>query len=86
MDGFKDVPNIGKVLKGILETAEIKDIEQLRQLGTQAAYIKIKTVYPDACLSMLYAVEGAVQNKRWHDIEESKRDELRVFYAQFKKS
>jgi DNA transformation protein and related proteins len=78
--GFKKVPNIGKELNDLLLLAEIENIEKLQFLGTEQAFIKLKTVHPEACINMLYAIEGAVQNIRWHYLETTRKLELKEFF------
>lgn len=44
-------------------------------------FLKIKTIYPEeACINMLYALEGAIQNIRWHKLEKDVEAELLEFY------
>jgi DNA transformation protein len=46
--------------------------------------IKIKTIDKEACINMLYALEGAIQGIRWHYLEKSKKLELTEFYNRLK--
>ncbi len=74
------LPNIGKVLAERLMQAGIATPDDLRAIGSKNAFICIKTIDSGACLSMLYALEGAVQNIRWHDLDVNKKSQLKTFY------
>lgn len=82
---LSDLPNIGQVLEKNLIKAGIKNPEELINLGTQKSFKKVKKFYnPESCLNMLYAIEGAVQGIRWHNLPEKKKEELKEFYHSIK--
>jgi DNA transformation protein len=54
------LPNIGSELAKRLELAGIKSSEELIEAGTESAFIRLKTVFPNACHNQLYALEGAI--------------------------
>ena len=72
--------NIGKTLSDKLLSAGINSIEELKSTGSENAFIMIKTIDPSACLNMLYALEGAIRDIRWHDLEVSRKKELKDFF------
>jgi DNA transformation protein and related proteins len=72
--------NIGKTLASKLERAGVKDLAQLSQQGSETAFIAIRAIDPEACLEMLYALEGAVQGIRWHQLDKGRKQELRTFF------
>ena len=41
---------------------------------------KIKEIDDSACLNRLMALEGAIQNIRWHDLSENDKKNLKDFY------
>ena len=49
-------------------------------LGSKEAWLKIKEIDDSACLNRLMALEGAIQNIRWHNLSEEDKDNLRNFY------
>ena len=79
-DELIKIPNIGKTLAEKLKLVGIENANQLINVGAENAFIKLKTVDNDACINMLYAIEGAIQGIRWHDLDESKKEELKVFF------
>lgn len=55
-----DLPNIGPVLAGNLKKIGVDTPEQLRELGAEGAFLKIRgQVDPGACLHQLEALAGA---------------------------
>ncbi|MCL3782579.1 competence protein TfoX [Prolixibacteraceae bacterium JC049] len=79
------LPNIGKVLAEKLFQVGIETMEDLQTIGSENAFARLKTVDKGACFNMLCALEGAIQGIRWHKIDESRKDELKAFYAVTKK-
>lgn len=56
------LPNVGKVLEHNLNAVGITTAEELRQVGSREAFVRIRAaVDPGACLHMLYGLEGAVR-------------------------
>lgn len=81
MNPFSKTPNIGKELAKKLALSEVLSPDELRFIGSKNAFLKIKTIYPeDACINMLYALEGAVQNIRWHKLDNETKLELLDFF------
>ena len=74
------LPNIGKKLEEQLNKAGIKTPDELIKCGSQKAWLKIKENDPTACLNRLMALEGAIQNIRWHDLAAKDKERLREFY------
>jgi DNA transformation protein and related proteins len=82
MNDLMTLPNIGKELAKKLAQAGVKTAEQLRSIGSEQSFIRIMAYDPKACLSMLSALEGAVQGIRWHCISAERKKELKYFYDQ----
>ena len=74
------LPNIGKVVAEKLIQVGITTPDELRALGTEQSFIRLQTMDATACLSMLQALEGAVQGIRWHDLPRERKEELKAFY------
>jgi TfoX C-terminal domain len=85
MSELTKLPNIGQELAMRLELAGIKSSEEFSQLGTEKVFFKLKTVFPDACHNQLYALEGAMQGKRWHRICNKRKAELQEFMKMIQK-
>lgn len=80
MEKLLDTPNIGSTLEKKLIKVGILDSENLRQLGSKEAFIRIRNIDDTACLNMLYALEGAVQGIRWHGLSEECKKDLKDFF------
>ncbi len=80
MGELSKLPNIGTVLEKELNEISIMTVEQLKSLGSKEVFIKIKIKDPTACINKLYAIEGAIQGIRWHNLSDEKKQELKAFY------
>lgn len=81
MSSLTDLPNIGKTLAEKLNAVGIESEQELKNIGSENAIIKISTIENSGtCLNMLYAIEGAIQGIRWHGIDNDRKQELREFY------
>ena len=80
MGELSKLPNIGKVLEKQLNDVGINTRDDLINLGSKEAWLKIKEIDDSACLNRLMALEGAIQNIRWHNLSEEEKDNLRNFY------
>lgn len=78
------MPNIGKVLSDRLKQVDIKTPSELISVGSENAFIRLLTVDKTACINELFALEGAIQGIRWHNLDESTKNELKVFYRMCK--
>ena len=74
------LPNIGKIMAERLNEAGIHTVEELFQLGSKAAFMKLVEADPEVCISILYSLEGAIQGIRWHDLDRERRQELKEYY------
>jgi DNA transformation protein and related proteins len=74
------LPNIGRTLAEKLIMVGISTPDDLINTGSENAMIKIKTIDNEACINMLYALEGAIQGIRWHNLDERRKTELKEFY------
>jgi DNA transformation protein and related proteins len=79
-----DLPNIGRTLAEKLKMVGISSPGDLLNTGSENAMIKIKTIDKEACINMLFALEGAIQGIRWHNLDKSKKLELTEFYNSLK--
>lgn len=81
MSSLSDLPNIGKVLENNLLRVGIKTPEQLRSIGTEEAFIRIRTnVDQGACLHMLYGIQGAIEGVPDKLLSSDTKNMLKTFY------
>lgn len=80
MSALTDLPNVGKVLEQNLIRVGISTPEQLREIGTKEAFLRIRVIDPGACVHMLYGIQGAVEGIKDNFISEETKQELRKFF------
>ena len=81
MESLTALPNISKVIAADLQKAGIATPEELKRLGSKETFIRIRLHSDsDACLSKLYALEGAIQGIRWHGLSDETKADLKLFY------
>lgn len=83
---LQSLPNIGKVVAGLLKEVGIETAEDLKAIGSENAFLRLQAVDDGACLSMLMGLEGAIQGIRWHALDEDRKNTLKLFYKQAKKN
>lgn len=75
-----ELPNIGPELARLLIEADIRSAEELRVLGTEETFLRLKTRDPEACFHKLTAIEGAVQGIRKSQLAPERKAALRAFF------
>ena len=80
MGELSKLPNIGKVVEEQLNDVGITTVDELINIGSKEAWLKIKEVDDSACLNRLMALEGAIQNIRWHNLSDNDKRNLKDFY------
>ncbi len=75
-----DLPNLGPHNVELLEKAGVSNSDELRLLGAENAWLKMKAFDPGLCLHALTGLEGAIQGIPKKDISPERKEELRVFF------
>lgn len=84
MSELSKLPNIAIKLESQLNKVGINTVQQLKEVGSKQAWLKIKAFDPSACYNRLCALEGAIQGIRWHNLSDETKEELKSFYYSFK--
>lgn len=84
MDALSKLPNIGKVVEQQLSEVGIQTADELKEIGSRDAWLRIRAVDPSACYNRLCALEGAIRGIRWHDLPVPVKKELKEFYTSVK--
>ena len=71
--------NIGKAMAVKLKSVDIDCAEKLIELGSKAAFFRLKTKYPQVCLVHLYTLEGAILNVEFNCLSKETKAELKAF-------
>lgn len=74
--------NIGKVLELKLKSVGIENLEDLKGIGVEEAFIKIKQIDKNAGRSILFSIDGAILGVKWHELPDNRKNELRNFFDQ----
>lgn len=80
MDDLSALPNIGVTLAGELEMAGIKSYDELVDVGSVEATLRVARGAGEPCYNKLYALEGAIRGVRWHSIPKEERARLKERY------
>lgn len=80
MNKLHDLPNISTIIEAELIHAGVKTPEKLLEIGSKKAFLEIRKNNTTACVSMLCALEGAVQGIRWYSLPDNTKNELKEFY------
>ena len=81
MSAISDLPNVGQVLEDNLRKINIETPEQLRQIGAEEAFFRIRmTLDSGACLHMLYGIQGAIEGIPDKFLSDQTKERLRLFY------
>lgn len=73
---FADLPNLGPKSQQMLKRAGIKSYEQLRALGSVAAFAQVKRSGVEPSLNLLWALEGALTGLPWQVVAREHRASL----------
>lgn len=80
MADLSSLPNVGKVLEKNLHSIGIYRPEQLVEIGSREAFIRIRLIDSGACLHVLYGLEGAIEGVRYTQLAENMKQDLRNFF------
>ena len=80
MSELTSMANIGKMLAQRMADADIHTADDLVRMGAKEAFLRVKAVYPNACVNHLYALEGAVRGIRWGGLPGDVKKDLKTFY------
>ncbi|MBN2425418.1 MAG: TfoX/Sxy family protein [Calditrichaceae bacterium] len=86
MNNLIKLKNIGPVLAEKLIKAGITSPEILKSTGSENAFIKLKMIDETACFNTLCALEGAIQDVRWHDLSAERKKELNNYFRMIEAS
>lgn len=72
--------NIGRELEKKLILAGISNLDELKIAGSRQAFLQIREIDSDTCINMLYALQGAIEDIRWHNLSTESKLDLKNFY------
>ena len=84
MGELSKLPNIAAKLEAQLADVGITTFDELKQVGSRKAWLRILARDPSACIMRLSSLEGAIQGVRWHYLSDDTKASLKEFYHQYK--
>jgi DNA transformation protein len=84
MGELSKLPNIGKVVEEQLNKVGILTYKELKEVGSEQAWLRIKAIDDSACYNRLCGIEGAIQKIPKIQLSDKKKKELKEFYNTFK--
>ena len=85
MGEMQKQPNLGPKLEEQLARAGIQTMEQLREVGSHEAWLRIQAFDQSACIHRLMALEGAIRGVKKSMLPVEVKSELKAFYQQHRK-
>lgn len=80
MSKLTDMINISKVSESKLKEVGITTPEELIAIGSKKAFLMLKQKDAGVCLDMLYGLEGAITNTKWHALSPETKEDLKAFF------
>ncbi|ACA44030.1 TfoX/Sxy family protein [Clostridium botulinum] len=80
MGELSKLPNIGKEVESQLNKVGIFSYDELKDIGTEQAWLKIQEIDSSACIHRLLALEGAIQGVKKTALSQERKAELKDFY------
>jgi DNA transformation protein len=62
----------------------IHSATELKAIGTEQAFLRLRAIDPGACLSLLCGLDGAIHGIRWHQLPPERKEELKHFIKMIK--
>lgn len=84
MGELSEMKNIGNAVEKQLKDVGITTADELVDIGSREAWLRILEIDESACINRLMALEGAIQDVRWHDLSDEDKGKLKDFYRMHK--
>ena len=80
MGELSKLPNIGIEVERQLNKVGIFTYDELKNIGTEQAWLKIQEIDASACIHRLLALEGAINGVKKTALTQERKTELKDFY------
>lgn len=84
MTDLMTMDNIGPVMDEKLKSVDIHSAEELIQIGSKEAFLRLKARYPNVCLVHLYSLQGAIDQILYNRLPDEVKRELKEFTDRLK--
>lgn len=78
-------PNLGPKSAEALARAGLTTLSQLQQIGSVAAYVRVKHANANISLNFLWALEGALTGLRWQEVAHEHRTSLLLALEEYER-
>ncbi len=73
---------LGKTMEKKLHAVGIHSAEDLKDIGSEQAVFRLKELYPNTCIVILYHLEAAIQGVEIKQLAPSRKSELKAYFKQ----
>lgn len=73
---------LGKTMEKKLHSVGIHSAEELTKLGSKQAVSRLKELYPNTCVVILYHLEAAIRGTEIKRLDDTCKAELKAFFRQ----
>lgn len=84
MGELSKLPNIGIEVEKQLNQVGIYTKDELEEIGSQEAWLRIQKIDSSACIHRLMALEGALQGMKKSELSAEDKAYLKEFYQKHK--
>ena len=71
---------LGKTMEQKLHSVDIHTAEELVQIGSKEAAVRLKMKYPSTCVVILYHLQAAIEGKQMKQLSLETKQELKAFF------
>lgn len=71
---------LGKTMEKKLHSVGIHSAEELTKLGSKQAVFRLKEMYPNTCVVILYHLEAAIRGIGIKELDDTCRAELKAYF------
>lgn len=71
---------LGKTMEKKLHSVDIHSAEELIEVGSCQAVFRLKQLYPNTCVVILYHLEAAIQGVKIKELSPDCKSELKNFF------
>ncbi len=73
---------LGKTMEKKLHSVGIHSAEELKAVGSRQAVFRLKEIYPNTCVVILYHLEAAIRGVEIKQLDEDCKAELKAYFKQ----
>ena len=73
---------LGKTMEKKLRSVGIHSAEELLDTGSKQAVFRLKELYPNTCVVILYYLEAAIRGVDMKELDRTSKEELKAYFKQ----